>query len=58
MSEAAAPLKLYVGRGKRYIPGFVHVDLVGLHLTNALLECGVDVHVLVRPCRHAHEEGA
>jgi hypothetical protein len=31
--------------------------LVGLHLTNTLLECGVDVHFLLRPCGNAHEEG-
>ena len=27
MSGTAAPLKLHLGCGKRYIPGFVHVDL-------------------------------
>ena len=27
MSATSAPLKLHLGCGKRYIPGFVHVDL-------------------------------
>ncbi len=27
MSETAAPLRLHLGCGKRYIPGFVHIDL-------------------------------
>ena len=47
MSGLLAPLKPRLGCGKRYIPGIVYLELAGVSLTNAPLECGVDVHVLV-----------